>query len=947
MGQEVSNATSRYRLRNGLVVLVRQRHSVPLVGIQVAVRAGWAEETEEEAGVARVAQEVMWQEMARRRKVPVEQSVARMGGRWRAEVSAFDATTTLVVPAESYASAISFLADSLQLATIEPEVVAAAVRQVGLEDRATRQQPDRIRMERFLGLGLPGSGWARGGDLRSAALEAMTPARVERFYRQHYQPARTVIVVTGDIFSLPALEQIQLRFGSFANRSAASPSPQAATSAVAGAGRVEPASGGMVEKSAESTVPLRYGNHRAPLRQTRVTIGYRLPLPEPALSAEAIEKEEATLELLAAVLGRGRSSRLWQGLREGMASRDRLSVAMESGFDYLPSPVLVRGGGAKQAEAGLGLLVARLTVEPDRVDRAEAEYFREIERFRRELISPAELQRARALLEKADYDALATLEAEAAQLAQGQLLDGDYRRRERRTTVRRTVTAQDIQQAAAKYLVLSRAIVHELEPEGAPLRTFTAERFADLVATLAPAVNQPIPPEDVKPAVVLKTFAPGPARVAGPSGENVLVAPIPLPIRDFSVLRGPRAFVREDKSQPKITAAILFQGGRLLEKPTTSGMTELMLRTMLKSTVTRKADLIAHELESYGADVTIINEPDFYGYAIDVLSRNAEPAIKLLIEIVEKPFFDREELAREQGLLLGDQLRWLEDVEAVAREQLWMSLFPGHPYGLPSVGLPEVVRGLTVEKLEEWHQQTIRRQYPLVLLVGDTDGSALVSRIFSDGLRRGDLDRTLRVNLPTASTASEDRLLALPSESVTRQALGFRVFNSATPGPQDLQVLAMLARWVSNGPLLKAFQDPAGPAGLLTGVFEQRLAAGGFIAEVTSLPEGETRAMDLLNREFQRLAATAPTDDEFEYARNSTIGQYAITLQSPRERILEYARALFFGRQPADVERQAESVVAIRKSDLQRVAEAIFRTNLSGRGILRGTTGPPGAPSQP
>lgn len=138
MGQEVSNATSRYRLRNGLVVLVRQRHSVPLVGIQVAVRAGWAEETEEEAGVARVAQEVMWQEMARRRKVPVEQSVARMGGRWRAEVSAFDATTTLVVPAESYASAISFLADSLQLATIEPEVVAAAVRQVGLEDRATR-----------------------------------------------------------------------------------------------------------------------------------------------------------------------------------------------------------------------------------------------------------------------------------------------------------------------------------------------------------------------------------------------------------------------------------------------------------------------------------------------------------------------------------------------------------------------------------------------------------------------------------------------------------------------------------------------------------------------------------------------------------------------------------------------------------------------------------------
>ncbi|MGA1367997.1 MAG: hypothetical protein ACO394_05715, partial [Blastocatellia bacterium] len=46
MGQEVSNATSRYRLRNGLTVIVRQRHTAPLIGIRVAIRAGWAEEPE-------------------------------------------------------------------------------------------------------------------------------------------------------------------------------------------------------------------------------------------------------------------------------------------------------------------------------------------------------------------------------------------------------------------------------------------------------------------------------------------------------------------------------------------------------------------------------------------------------------------------------------------------------------------------------------------------------------------------------------------------------------------------------------------------------------------------------------------------------------------------------------------------------------------------------------
>jgi zinc protease len=932
VGEEVSQTANRYRLQNGLTVIVRERHTAPLIAIQVGVRAGLGEEPEDWPGLAKVTQEAIWQGIAARHQAPVERLVSQLGGQWKREVDTFVASSSMVVPAESYADAISLLAESVPPATIEPEAVATARRLLDLKERARPSSPEQVALARFLSLGLPSSLWARLG--RDSLLGQATTIPLEvvnGFYQSAYQPARTVVVVTGDIFSLAALEQIQFRFGTYrgqvppASPPPSKPNDRSGTSTTELSEPLRPA-GGL----------LQYGNDRLPLGQSRVTIGYRVPLPKSSVSSVTVEKEEATLELLAAVLGRGRASRLAQGLREGLASRDRTSVVSQVHFDYLPFPLVARG--EREREAGLGLLVAQLTIDPNRIDRAEAEYFREIERFRREKISPAELQRAQTLLEKAELDAVATLEDEAALLAWGELLEGDYRRRERRRTLRRNVTAQEIQQAAATYLQLTQTIVHELEPPTAAARTFTAERFTDLVTTLVPATAQPILPEEIKPAVVLKTFPQGPARVQGPGGQNVLVASIPLPIRDFSVLRGPRAFVREDKSQPKVTAVILFQGGRLLETTKNSGITELMLRTMLKSSVSRKADLIAHELESYGAEVTIVNEPDFYGFGIEVLSRNAEPAIKLLIEIVEKPFFDTEELARERAILLADQSRSLENRTALTREQLWMSLFPGHPYGLPSLGVETVVKELTVENLEVWHQQTMRRQYPLVILVGDTDGSALVSRIFSDGLRRGDLDQTLRVNLPTSTTASEDRALAIPEETITRQAVGFRVFGSALPGPQDRQVVGLLGEWVSHGPLLDAFQERSDPIGLLAGSFEQRLAAGGFITEVTTFPGAESSALDLLSREFQRLTATPPTDEEFEYARNGAIGHYAIKLQSARERALEYARALFFGRQPAEVEGHPEAVVAIRKSDLIRVAEAIFRTNLSGRGVVRGAT---------
>jgi predicted Zn-dependent peptidase len=48
----------------------------------------------------------------------------------------------------------------------------------------------------------------------------------------------------------------------------------------------------------------------------------------------------------------------------------------------------------------MGLLSVQLVVDPPRIDRAEAEYFREIERFKREILSEGELARARNLFEK-------------------------------------------------------------------------------------------------------------------------------------------------------------------------------------------------------------------------------------------------------------------------------------------------------------------------------------------------------------------------------------------------------------------------------------------------------------------------------------------------------------------------------------------------------------------
>src|SRR5215468_4364330 len=944
---------SRYKLRNGLTVIIRERHSSPLVAVNVSVNAGLINDPDDLVGMSRLTRYMVLKGTAKRPGAAVDRDVARLGGILSSEIG-YDLTSySLIAPSESYQAMVELLADLIQNPAFKPEDVKGAAQLALLESRREQDEYDRVAIEKLFATAFTVNRLKRGGG---GAGSDTLPSRATReqamaFYQEFYHPENTVVTIVGDIFPLKALGQVQLSFGNFKkagsnqhqqpapgpgapkttaanSKSAPTPATSADNKSINQPGNQpgDQPSGQSANRNPQPAIveeppqdKLRYGNSRSDMSESIVTIGYHTP----ALKADKEGlKEAATLQMMAAVLGLGQGSRLWQGLREGQASRDKAGVVFEIEANHLSLP-------------GAGMFISRMRVDPGRIDRAEAEYFREIERFRRELIGEAELARARVMLEKEYLDTTSRYEDEAATLASYQIQSGDHKLFDKILKQIRSVTAQEIQQAAAKYLVISNASVSEYESAKAISRSFTPEKFAELILTFEPRAAQPIRPEDVKPAVALKAFQQGEERGGAVEGQNVVIASVPLPIKDFSVLRGPRAYVREDKAYPKISIGVYFQGGRLIEDKTTSGMTELMLRSMMKSTTTRKFDLIAHELESYGGKIQIVNEPDFFGFTLDVLSRNAENAVKLLLDVIENPFFDKTEVARERETLIADQARARDDSRQYSIELMWDSLYPGHPYGLPRYGLPEAVKGATEEKLEAWHAKTVKRQFPLVIIVGDTDGSSLVSRIFSEGLKRNELDKTIKANLPNSYATPDDKIEQRSRQSSTL-ATGFRSPVAAPEKQNDVLALAMLGTIASSGKLIEELRDKQS---LTDGVFlisDQRLASGVFLAQMATLPENEQRARAALEAALEGLAAAQPSDDEFEQGRNAEIGRYAIALEDHNARTLEYARAAIFGRKPADVEAQPDLIRAVKKTDIKRVAESVVKSGQAGHGVVRG-----------
>ncbi|MGH9852488.1 MAG: M16 family metallopeptidase, partial [Blastocatellia bacterium] len=569
---EVDGAISRAVLKNGLTVIIRERHSSPLVAVNVSVKVGLVNDPDDMAGLARLTRYLVLKGSAARSGAAIDREVARLGAALNSEIG-YDLTSySLIAPSESYQAMIELLADLIRNPAFKPEDVKGAAQLALLESKREQDTADRAALEKLFATAFTANRLKRGGAAADAFLASVSRDQAMAFYKNFYHPANTVITIVGDIFSLKALGLVQLNFGNFkkaASNQQQQPAPApgapkttAANSKPAPTGTA-PANNKSINQSGnqpgnqsgnqsgnqpsdqsaiihkqwpQSAIleeppqdKLRYGNSRADVGESIVTISYHTPVFK--ADKEGL-KEATTLQMMAAVLGLGQGSRLWQGLREGQASRDKASVVFDINANHLSLP-------------GAGMFMARMRVDPDRIDRAEAEYFREIERFRRESISEAELQRARAMLEKDYFDTVSRYENEAETLARHQIQSGDYRSFDSNLARLRAVTAQDVQQAAAKYLTLANTSVHEYESAKAPARAFTPEKFAELILTFESKAAQPIKPEEVKPAVILKGFKQGEERGQASEGQNVIIASAPLPIKDFSVLRGPRAYVRE------------------------------------------------------------------------------------------------------------------------------------------------------------------------------------------------------------------------------------------------------------------------------------------------------------------------------------------------------------------------------------------------------------------
>jgi len=423
-------------LGNGLTIIVREDHSAPVVSAQAwCVTGSIYEDKWLGAGLSHVLEHMLFKGTTTRPGSRIDQEVQEAGGYMNAYTS-FDRTVYHIdVPNTGAVKAVDILCDIMQHATLPPEELAKEMDVIRREMDMCHDDPGRRASRRLFETVYTKSPYRFTIIGYPDIFNEVKPADIRSYYTERYAPNNVFFVVAGDVKNSEVVAQIKAAYAG----SKARAMPPAVLP-------LEPR-----QTAAREII------EEAPVELGHVHFAWHIP--------ELRHPDVPVLDVLSVLLGSGRSSRLFQQVREKQGVVHHVDA-----WTYSP---------------GLpGLFGASAIVDGGKFEAARDAILAEIEKVKTLSVSAAELQKAVKQFISATLSARKTMEGQAQNLGGNWLAAADLNFSERYLAAVKLVTTADVQRVARHYLTAENRTLYALLPEGAtPVSKAAEEISTDLPIT--------------------------------------------------------------------------------------------------------------------------------------------------------------------------------------------------------------------------------------------------------------------------------------------------------------------------------------------------------------------------------------------------------------------------------------------------------------------------------
>jgi len=641
----------KYKLENGLEVILSEDHRLPMVAVNLWYHVGAANEVPGRTGFAHLFEHMMFEGS---RHVPTNAHNSLLEAAGASDINGstdFDRTNYYeTLPSNQLELALWLESD--RMGYLPDQLIQANL---------SRQQ-DVVRNERRERLENSPYGVVEEGlfhqifpkehpyygriigshsDIQAAKLED-----VRIFFKLYYAPNNASLAIVGDFDPEKARGLVEKYFGPLKR-------------------------GEEVPKIKAHTPPIT-SERRAVLQDNvqlpRVYMGW--------LTSPIFKPGDAEADLAATVLGGGKPSRLYKKL----VYEKQIAVDVSVGQQSL---IL---GSLFEVQA-----TARPGVKPEDLERAIDS---ELEAFRKTGPTAAELTRARNVLESRIIAGLETLGGDGGvadllnsynhYLGTPDYLATDMARYE-------NASIEAIQAFAQGQLNTNQRVVVYGVPGkqdlGAEVPTPKAEH-KDTAKNGGEPVN---------------ADAEWRKEIPKPAAAAVLLLPVP---ERFKLSNGLTVLYSERPGLPLVAANLVLHAGSGVNPVDRPGLASMTARMLQQGTTTRSALQIADRAADLGATLNSGAGTDTTGVSTRSLSRNFPDALELLADVALHPSFPQAEIERVRSERLTGIVQEKDEPFALAMRVLTSALYgPRHTYGYPDSGTTESIKAISREDVEHFWQQ--------------------------------------------------------------------------------------------------------------------------------------------------------------------------------------------------------------------------------------------------
>jgi zinc protease len=656
-----------------------------------------------------------------------------------------------------------------------------------------------------------------------------------RFYKKHYTPQNCVVSIVGDVDKHATLEMLKSYFGGW---------------------KQKPLEPYMIPQEPEQSRMRWVEREHGSTKTCLVAMG----VPSIDLRHPDLYK----LDMLSNVLGIAASARLPKKFEHD--PRREVTAQGLSTSSWTPA-------------FGAGRFAAYFSA--DTVENARGlvwEIWDEMGRLKEELVTQEEIDRALKVLTKHFHQGRATVDDRAEELASNLAWLGDPLFQDGYLEKIRSVTPEQIREAARTYLNKDKLNVVIIKPKG--------EGGEKTVAKAAEATGE------VKKVVL-------------DNGLTLLLKRVP------------------GYGMVDVTAA--FNGGVIYEDAKTNGLFFLMANTFWRGSKTRPFQQLMAEMDSLGMEMGAESHNNVYFVQMRALSSDLEPAFNVFSDVLLNAAIEEVWVERIKQILMARVLPNLEvQADSIVSKAVRQGLYSKHPYVRERYGTTETVGSFTTQQVRDLYETYTRPNGCVLAIYGDIDPAAteaLVRRVLGNW-KKGEVPASKVVDDPGPA---KGQTIELTNNQVrTNYRVAWRAFPRQNEAAR-CAVTVMNSIIGASGWLHARLRE--GDADYVYAVYGAPYpgdGAGHYFINTDFQPKDEAAVLKIIDEVVADVRAGKFTDEELKLAKRMILARDALSKKDNKDVCQGDALSEMYGDGWDYEKRFYQGIEAVTREDLIKVANAIF-----------------------